>query len=80
MIDIQDFVEINYGYRPAKMWTLEMFSDFKTNNGFEEWDYPLEEYAHITEVEKESGIKFMPVRFHTCDDGYEYRFCELREK
>lgn len=71
MWDIEDFMEDYYGYRPAKMITLEEFEEWKKDNDYEEWDYPLEEYEHIAENE----IKCVPVRFNGM--SYDYRFCEI---
>jgi hypothetical protein len=47
------------------------FEEWKEDNDYEEWDYPLEEYEHIAENE----IKCVPVRFNGM--SYDYRFCEI---
>ena len=73
MLDINDFIEKYYNDRPIEMMTLKEFEEYKEKNGYEEWDYPLEEYEHIAENE----IKCKPVRFSGQYIGYEYRFCEI---
>ena len=75
MLDIEDFMEEYYDYRPTEMLTLEEFTKWKEENGIEEWDYPLEEYKHISE----NDIICEPVRFADPYGGYEYRFCEVKE-
>ena len=76
MIDIEDFMEEYYGYRPVEMLTLEEWEEYKESKGYEEWDYPLEEYKHIAE----NDIECEPVRFMDSYGGYEYRFCEVPEE
>lgn len=73
MIDIQDFMELYYGYRPISFWTVEEFNSWKASNEVEQWDYPLDEYVHLAE----NNVKAVPVRFTGDWDGYDYRFCEL---
>ncbi len=73
MIDIQDFIETYYGDRPTEMFTVEEFENYKEENGYEEWDYPLDEYKHIAE----NDINCEPVRFSEPYGGYDYRFCEI---
>lgn len=75
MTDIEDFMEIYYSFRPAKMLTVEEFSQWKEENNINEWDYPLEEYKHIAE----NDLECLPVRFSSDNGGYDYRFCELPE-
>lgn len=58
--------------------TLEEFENWKEKNEIEEWDYPLEEYEHITDLHKELDTEFEAVRFKGGTyGGYEYRFCEV---
>lgn len=73
MVDITDFMETQYGYRPAKMLTVNEFNIWKEENGIEEWDYPLDEYKHIAE----NDINAVPVRFASTELEYDYRFCEV---
>lgn len=74
MWDVDDFMEEYYGYRPTEMITLEEFEEFKDENGYEEWDYPLDEYEHIAE----NKVKCEAVRFSEAfPGGYDYRFCEI---
>ena len=71
MIDIDVFLRKYYGYDSFSMMTVAEFEEWKEDNDYEEWDYPLEEYEHIAENE----IKCVPVRFKGMP--YDYRFCEI---
>lgn len=73
MMNVNDFVMKYYGIE-CDFITLDEFETLKEENDISEWDYPLEEYSHITELENEGGVKFIPVRFS--DD---IRFCEVKE-
>lgn len=83
MLDINEFIEIYYGDLDIEyglideLVTLEEFENWKEKKEIEEWDYPLEEYEHITELHKELGTEFEAVRFAELYGGYEYRFCEV---
>lgn len=71
MVDINVFLKKYYGYDSFSMMTVAEFEEWKEDNDYEEWDYPLEEYEHIAENE----IKCVPVRFNGM--SYDYRFCEI---
>ncbi len=83
MYDIQDFMRIYYGVTLTVPFTLKDFTEWKDKNYFDEWDYPLEEYDHITQMKeatKEEGlpaITHIPVRFPNENGSFEYRFCEV---
>lgn len=78
MVDIQDFMENFYGYKPVDMWTVDKFNDWKEENNHEnDWDYPLEEFDVITDNKRELGIKYQAVRFSDGFGGYDYRYCEI---
>ena len=76
MLDINEFLEIYYDISGQDMMTLQDFEDLKEEKEIEEWDYPLEEYRHISD----ENIDAVPVRFLGNYGGYEYRFCEVTEK
>lgn len=76
MWDIADFMEEFYGYRPVGVFTLFNWERYKEENAIPEWDYPLDEYKHIAELD----IKCVPVRFDDIYGGYEYRWCEVPDR
>jgi len=73
MIDIDDFMQEYYDTAPPHMFSVEEFTEWKENNGIQEWDYPLEEYKHIAE----NNIECVSVRFLDNMGGEEYRWCEI---
>ena len=73
MVKVNDFVMKYYGIK-CDFITLDEFEQLKKDNDIPEWDYPLEEYDHITDIKREDGSNFIPVEFK--DD---VRFCEINE-
>lgn len=71
MIEVDAFITTCYRCPvPLGISTLKDFCEWKEKNGYEEWDYPLDEFEHT----KENGINCVPVRFK--DDC---RLCEIPE-
>ena len=74
---IKDFLSIYYGVNEKEAESIKTYNDFtnwKTVNRVEEWDYPLEEKSHIAEIEAEDNtISHILVQFTDI-----MRFCEVR--
>ena len=76
MLDVGEFLETYYDIDTENLITLEKFENIKEANGIKEWDYPLDEYKHIAELD----LNCVPVRFDNGGAYYEYRFCEVPEE
>ena len=73
--DVQDYVEEVTGNRPYYTSLDEMEKDFQERD-ICLWNYPIDEIEHIIENE----LNVCLVRFEELYGGYEYRWCELKEK
>ncbi len=79
MIDITDFIKTYYPGYPEldDNTTVAQFEDYKDRQDIEGWDYPLEEYDHISSIHNEDGTEYVSVRFSNGCGDYDYRFCEI---